>query len=114
MNDQIASTIKSYRYAYSNEKEFQDGIGRALAGAGIKFSREHVLSERDTVDFLVQDIGIEVKIKGAPFSVIRQLCRYAEHDAVGALILVTARNQLRAMPALLNGKSVSVIYVGSF
>jgi alkanesulfonate monooxygenase SsuD/methylene tetrahydromethanopterin reductase-like flavin-dependent oxidoreductase (luciferase family) len=47
--------------------------------------------------------GIEVKIAGQPGRVVEQLRRYAEHDRIDELVLVTSRVRHQA-PGALNGK----------
>jgi hypothetical protein len=47
--------------------------------------------------------------------VTRQLHRYAGHEAVKALVLVTSRRRLGNLPATLRGKPVEVVVVpGAF
>ena len=53
--------------------------------------------------------GVEIKIKGSPSSVGRQLIRYAESKAIDQLILVTGRSQLGRLPVELLGKPLLVI-----
>ncbi len=88
------------------------GIGRVLREAGIEYEPECRLDDLGRVDFLIDGIGIEVKIKEGRASVMRQLGRYAKHEKIVSLILVTTRSQLRAMPPHLNGKEITVVYIG--
>jgi hypothetical protein len=57
------------------------------------------------------DVGIEIKVAGRAAPVARQLRRYAEHDQVRQLVLVTTRATLRAVPRELAGKSVLVVWL---
>lgn len=84
-----------YRFAFANEKQLQDGIERMLAAENVAFEREHRLTAKDRPDFFLPNSGIviEVKIKGATNDVLRQLYRYAEHEQVKAIILVTSRGR---------------------
>ncbi len=114
MNAQdVASRIRKYKYNFSNEKELQAGINLALSGCDENFVRESPLGEAGIIDFFfLGGIGVEVKIKGSKMSVMRQLARYAKRPEIAALILVTTRNQLRAMPPELNEKEITVVYIG--
>lgn len=72
---------------------------------------EHRLSARDIPDFFILGVAIEVKMNRArPADVLRQLARYAEHDQVTDLILLT--NRAIGAPAQINGKPVVSISLG--
>lgn len=58
--------------------------------------------------------AIEVKTKGSRAEVVRQLDRYAAHDQVTGLLLVTSLAKLRVMPSTLRGKPVSVLWIRPF
>lgn len=90
----VAAVIRRHRYRYANELELHAAIAQALDDAGIAYEREVRLTPQDRIDFLCDDVGVEVKIKGGPSSVARQLARYARHERIGALCLVTDRSQL--------------------
>lgn len=105
----ICNLIAGSRFTWANEKQLQDGIAMVLAPTGLAVSREHRLSDRDCIDFLVESVGVEVKIKGSVTQVQAQLERYAEHAEVTELVLVTGRTQLTAMPRKLNGKPLTVL-----
>lgn len=105
----IQARIGNARFTWANEKQLQDGIAMVLATTGLAVSREHRLSPADVIDFLVESVGVEVKIKGAVAAVQAQLERYAEHECVTELVLVTARTQLTRMPRKLNGKPLTVL-----
>jgi len=109
-SSEIAMLIGGYRYTFPDEQGLQDGIERVLTGAGVTFQREAQLSVDDRIDFLIQcGIGLEVKVQGRPADVTRQLHRYAQHDSITALVLVTSRMQLARVPKELNGKRVDVV-----
>jgi len=108
----VAGVLRSYRFSFCDEAELHLGIGKALTEAGVRFDPEYHLDDAGRIDFFIDGLGIEVKIKESRNSVMRQLMRYAKHDAITSLILVTTRNQLRAMPSHLNGKEITVVYIG--
>jgi hypothetical protein len=105
----ILAVLRSNRFNFNNEADLQAGISSALSTAGIPHLREHRLSGEDRIDFYFTDrrIGMEVKIKGSPSAVLSQLLRYAQHDDVASLILVTSRLRLAGEEESLNGKPVS-------
>ena len=101
----IASLIHGHRIDLSSEKRVQEAIEGILTTAGIVFEREKKLSVTDIPDFVVENIVIECKVRGArKMDVYRQLCRYAEHDSVHVLMLVS--NISMGMPPEINGKPV--------
>lgn len=107
MIDLIFSCLSVRRLSLSNEKKTQEEIAAAFDECGISYEREFRLSAKDIPDFMVGSIAIEVKIRGGKRSIYDQVCRYAEHDAVKELILVT--NVPTGFPKEVNGKPVYVL-----
>lgn len=106
--DRIADDLRRLRFRYCDETDLQVGLDGALRNLGYDALREVILSPTDRIDFLIDGVGIEVKVKGPSAAVTRQLARYAEHPEIEALILVTTR--LRHQPPReLNGKPVLVV-----
>ena len=99
--------LSNARVVTSNELLVQDAIERLLQRSGIDYVREHLLNARDRIDFLVGDIGIEVKVQGSTASVERQLARYAEHECIAHLILVTSKVRHTQVPPSIGGKPVT-------
>lgn len=108
----VAAAIRAHRYHHAHEDGLQEGIMQALTAAGIPAEREVRLAPRDRVDVLSGGVGVEVKVAGSPESVLAQLQRYATHDRITALVLVTTRSRHRAMPETVGGKPLEVIYLG--
>lgn len=101
----IASALRGARLMFGTEMEFQDGIARVLVAAGVEHRREVSLSKADRIDFLLAErIGIEVKVDGSISALTRQLFRYAQHEEISALVLVTSQLRLTHLPKVLNGK----------
>ena len=108
--EQVIEAIQSYRFTYDNEADLQAGIAQAFTDRNIGFQRECCLGESLRIDFLVPDgIGIEIKVKGGPSDVARQLLSYANRKEVKVLILVTGRAALGRLPAELLGKRLYVV-----
>ena len=106
----ICATLKRFHFSYQNELELQDGIAQALSAATIPYEREKRLTPTDRPDFFVDGIVLEVKIKGATRAVLRQLNRYAGHESVKAILLVTTRSlQAFQVPESMNDKPVRVL-----
>ncbi len=107
----IVKILKKYRYNFSDEIMLQMGIARALAENGIKFQREVPLGDPGIIDFMVGSIGIEIKIKGSPSSVGRQVLNYLMSEELTEIIVVTSKARAASylrVPELL-GKKVTVV-----
>jgi hypothetical protein len=96
------------------EARVQAAIEALLLREGIEHRRELTLSPKDRIDFLVGGIGLEVKVAGSVGAVVRQLERYAKHDRIKSLVLVTTKSTLARVPLEMNGKVVraAVILAG--
>jgi len=104
----VVEILEAYSFDISSEEDLQEGISQALDQEGVDYEREVRLSPQDRIDFLIGDVGIEVKIKGSITSVVQQLQRYAKSDRIQSLILVTGRTQLSKIPDKLNDKPLRV------
>lgn len=103
----IRAALTRFAFAWANEDDLQRGIALALDDAGIAYQREHDLGRAGRVDFFVDGIALEVKVRGGRAEVVRQLHRYAEHESVAEVLLVTPSLRLD-VPLELTGKPVSV------
>lgn len=109
-SDDVAAALRRFRYRFVTEVQLHEAIDGALADAGMVIEREVQLSARDRIDVLVDGgIGVEVKVGGTTAAVGGQLARYAEHDRIRGLVLVTSCARHRAVPRRLNGKTVHVV-----
>ncbi|WBO23956.1 hypothetical protein [Sphingomonas abietis] len=107
----IAAVLRRTRMPSGSEASLQIAIGEALGHAGIDHEREKRLGPADRIDFLCAGgVGIEAKVKYPKRAIYRQLERYAAHDEVTALIIVTAT--AIGMPAQLNCKPVFYVSIG--
>ena len=88
----------------------QVSIGEGLTAAGFDHEREHRLSAADRIDFMIGPVGLEAKTRCNKRAIFRQLQRYAEHDAIEALILVTGT--AIGLPAAINGKPIYLVATG--
>ncbi len=83
-----------------------------LAGNDVAFEREHRLSASDRPDFFIDGVAIEVKVVGSVPVVTRQLQRYARHESVSDVLLVTAKRAHMQCEGSLQGKPVKVVVIG--
>jgi hypothetical protein len=101
----IVRLLQQCRFDLSTEKRLQADVETALTDSGIAFEREKHLSARDIPDFFVEGgIVVECKMrnKSKKTAIFDQLCRYAEHPEVSALIL--ASNVSMGLPSEIDGK----------
>jgi hypothetical protein len=105
--ERVDQLLRSHRFRYTDEDQLQEGIAAVLEQAGLEPQREVRLGARDRIDIVVGGIGIEVKVAGSVAATFEQLQRYAEHDEIEALILVTSLYQ--RLPENAGGKPLSTI-----
>lgn len=104
----VKQLIERCRFVFADEKELQAQIERVLHDNGIKYLREHRLSEHDIPDFFLEEEGvvIEVKVKQSKRKIYAQCMRYAAYDKVTQVLLVTAGS---IGNVLLHGKPLTVV-----
>lgn len=107
--DDVVGLLSTRRFRFTCETDLQNAIAETLPTA----KREHRLSERDRADFLVDGVAVEVKVDGSLGAVTRQLFRYARHETVKAIVLVTSRAKHLRMPRSMVGKPVRTVFVGT-
>jgi hypothetical protein len=114
MSEDIANLIgliRSARIDLSSEKRAQSGVEQVLTEAGIDFDREEPLTATDIVDFFVDGVALELKLRGArKKEVYRQLCRYAHNPRVETILL--ASNMSMGLPAQIEGKDAYFVKLG--
>lgn len=121
----LKSHLAGYRYDLTSEATIQAGLASVLSVDGFVFEREAQLSATDRPDFLVlgqgvvagavfSGVAIEVKRAGSRSDLLRQLSRYAQHETVRELLVVTARSQLSDLPSELHRKPLEcLVLLGS-
>lgn len=110
----IVAAVNRWRFSVASEAELQMAVATALAKSAIPYQEQVVLAPGDRIDFLVGDVGVELKTKGGVTAVTRQLHRYAQHPRVASLILVTTMMRMNAVPDEVSGKPVRVAYLSPF
>jgi hypothetical protein len=107
--EELVAQIERHRFDIVSEARLQFGLDVLLTNLAVGYEREVRLSPKDRIDFLTRaGIGIECKIQGGVTPLLRQLMRYAEHERVRELVLVTSRLRLAAVPETMNGKRIHV------
>jgi hypothetical protein len=96
----------------TDEEELGNAVAQLLNAAGVAFEREVRLSPRDRIDFMVGSVGVELKVDGSLAQLIRQLDRYAQHERVSELVLVSTRRKHLLLPSALREKRVAAICLG--
>lgn len=108
---QLATFLRAARYRIGTEALLHDDVELHLKAGCIAYDREHRLGPGERLDFLVAgSIALELKIRAQRKSIYRQLERYARHDAVKGLVLVTA--SALGMPKAIEGKPIYVVQLG--
>lgn len=111
---EVCRVLALGRFDLNNETATQAAIDAFLRERlpDVKIEREFSLSPKDRPDFLIDGrIVVEVKIRGArKREVWDQLLRYAKHDRVTDLVLVT--NLSMGLPATANGKDTRYVSLG--
>lgn len=107
--------LSNQRLDATVEKKAQGQLESALTESGYSFVREKRLSDSDIVDFYVTidgcNVALELKAKAQRMRIYRQLERYAKHDSVDAVVLLTATAML--LPASIEGKPAFVSSMGA-
>jgi len=107
----LVALLRRARLLCGSEAALQRSIEDTLATAGVSFEREVRLGPADRIDFLAAaGVGIEAKVRYPRRSIYRQLERYAQHDAIAALVLVTGT--ALGLPPAINGKPLFFVSIG--
>lgn len=109
---EIVRVLSGVRLPFGRELAMQNAVAQALAVLGTTVAREFDLGPgAGRIDFFLEaeGIGLELKVKGSPAEVAAQLFRYAECPQVTALILVSGRIRLGALPPQIANKPVTVL-----
>lgn len=99
---EIIRFIEARQFPLSSEKRAQEALQAALEANGVAFEREVTLGDGDIIDFMIGNVGIEMKIKGQRLAIYRQCERYCAHDQVACIVLAT--NAAMGLPAEIKGK----------
>lgn len=98
----ILSIIDNYKFFYRNEKELQKQIEDIFISKKINYQREYSFGELGIVDFFINGVAFEIKIKGSKMAIYRQCKRYTESPEVKALVLISGLSM--GFPEEINNK----------
>lgn len=104
--ESLIQLLSKKRLQLHNEKVLQGEIEELLKENRIEYSREHHLAKESIIDFLIADVGVEVKIAGNPRDIYRQVQRYLDFEEINAIIVVTSKS-IR-FPGAVKGKPVYI------
>lgn len=104
----IIHVLQTRRFNLHDEIELQKEMRDAMAA----FSpvQSYPLDKTSLIDFFIDGIGIEVKIKGSRKKIYDQCKRYCRFQQINSLILVTNRSM--GFPPEINGKPCYIVHLG--
>lgn len=109
--EKIMNILMSYQFPMNTEKELQSSINSIFIENNLNISKEFYLDSNSIVDFFVNGIAIEIKIKGSAKSIYRQCERYCSFDNVNSFILVSSKAM--GFPKEINGKPCYYINISN-
>lgn len=109
----IMRAFDGYAVRAIEEAVLQDSVARVLRTSGIAFDEQVVLGPGERIDFLCGAVGVELKTKGGMAPLIRQLARYAAHERIEALVVISTLRRLGAVPPSVGAKPVFTLTVSS-
>ena len=130
--DVLERAFSRRRPTFAREAQLQDrivddlrqGMGSPTWGEPLYpiVTREHRLGGHDRLDVFVRrateagspGIAVEVKTAGGLPDVAEQLLRYAEHDEVTGILLVTTKSAHLQIPGVLLGKPCRVLCISHY
>lgn len=100
--------LRAGRFPLEDEKTTQSAIEQRLRSHGFGCCREQRIVG-GIIDFLVDDsIGIEVKIKGQPAAIVRQIKGYTAEPSISGIILITSK-PVPLCPTMIREKPIVVV-----
>lgn len=102
--------IHSIKINFSNEAECHRGIKEAFDAAGIAYQHEVKIPE-GRLDFLIDGVGVEVKLDGSLSDLTRQLYKYSLSSKLTGLAVITNKNRLTYLPLEMSEKPLEVIFL---
>jgi hypothetical protein len=105
----IIDALKKH-HPSAHENELELSVCQTIESLGFEVIKQKSITRRDRLDLFVPilGLGIEIKIAGSYSRVAEQLLRYAEHEEVKALLLVTTRASHRQLHMMPNDRNVPV------
>ncbi|CAN5460761.1 hypothetical protein BH10ACT3_BH10ACT3_17170 [soil metagenome] len=111
--DDLARVVRANRFFYADEDGLHQGLGAAWTEAGYTV-RHEVKIDGGRIDFVVDRVGVEVKIAGTGDRVFQQCAAYAADRRLDALLVVTTRFRHTFLPSIVGGKPLTTVLIGGF
>jgi hypothetical protein len=108
----LHNLLAGYQLRSTNEDVLQLAIAHCFDLNGIVYEREVRLNAEDRPDFMVEYVAVEVKVGGSASAVLRQLHRYAQHNCVKEILLVSTLANHIGLTESFNGKPIIGLFVG--
>ncbi len=97
-----------------DEAAVREDLATYLDSQGYKVQRDHPLTEHDIPDFLIEiggyTIVLQIKLRARRTRIQEQLRRYAQHEAVDAILLLS--ETMQRLPTKLEQKPALLLTVG--
>ena len=106
MTEPILEALRAMRPPFAlYEADLHRMVGERLLECGYPYRHEAVLATGCRIDYLVGDVGIEIKKgKPSPTDLARQLTKYADSEGIRCLLVLTWRSV--ELPGTIHGKPV--------
>lgn len=99
--NRFVSVLSNYSINFNDEKDLQESIFKIMLNY-FNIQKEYSLEPYGIVDFFIEGVAIEVKIKGQKAKIYRQCRDYCKHPDVTHLLLVST-NPL-SLPEIVENK----------
>ena len=109
MTESVLEALRAMRPPYAlYEADLHRMVAERLAECGFVFQHEATVSRGCRIDYLVGDVGVEIKKgKPRPTDLQKQLSRYAQSESVRSLIVLSWCSV--DLPERINGKPVHAL-----
>lgn len=106
MTEPVLDALRAMRPPFAlYEADLHRMVGERLTECGYLYRHEASLATGCRIDYLVGDVGIEIKKgKPSPTGLARQLARYADCEGIRCLLVLTWRSV--ELPDTIHGKPV--------
>lgn len=99
------------RLSFRTEAQLQQALEELFEAEELAAVSQPRLGSRDRPDFMIGGLVLELKRDGNAAALERQLARYASHDEVTALLVVTNRARHQSVSREIGGKPVRVAWI---
>ena len=110
----VRAALAGARFLTFDEAGLQRAVAHELDRHGLAYQREKRFGSRDRVDFFVDGVVLELKVKAPAKAILRQVLRYAEHGDVRAIVVAGTCHSVLRLPHEVSGKPLYAIHLVSF